>query len=93
MSTAKPGQGNKTHEQFLRNLEHKGDMPKPGDAELGGDTAAAATPQPHDPDARRSEFSVSRGGMNQESRDHNKHNNPGQSGHKPQKHSPAEEKH
>ena len=30
--------------------------------------------------------------MNQESRDHNKHNNPGQSGHKPQKHSPAEEK-
>jgi hypothetical protein len=32
------------------------------------------------------------GGSNQESRDHNKHNNPGQSGHKPQQHSPAEEK-
>jgi len=32
-------------------------------------------------------------GMHQESRDHNKHNRPGQSGHKPQKHSPAEEKH
>jgi hypothetical protein len=30
--------------------------------------------------------------MNQESRDHNKHNNAGQDGHKPQKHSPAEEK-
>jgi len=29
----------------------------------------------------------------QESRDHHKHNNPGQDGHKPQKHSPAEEKH
>jgi hypothetical protein len=29
--------------------------------------------------------------MNQES-DHNTHNDPGQSGHKPQKHGPAEEK-
>ncbi|WP_046865780.1 hypothetical protein [Microvirga massiliensis] len=28
----------------------------------------------------------------QASRDHNKHNNPGQSGHKLQQHSPAEEK-
>jgi hypothetical protein len=34
------------------------------------------------------------GGLShQESRDHNKHNNPGQSGHKPQQHKPAEEKH
>ncbi len=34
------------------------------------------------------------GGPHQESRDHNKHNNGGQSGHKPQAHhSPAEEKH
>jgi hypothetical protein len=33
------------------------------------------------------------GGLShQESRDHNKHNNAGQSGHKPQQHSPAEEK-
>ncbi len=32
------------------------------------------------------------GATHQESRDHNKHNNPGQSGHKPQKHSPEEEK-
>jgi hypothetical protein len=31
-------------------------------------------------------------GLNQESRDHNKHNNAGQDGHKPQQHSPAEEK-
>jgi hypothetical protein len=29
----------------------------------------------------------------QEGRDHNKHNNSGQSGHKPQQHSPAQEKH
>ena len=34
------------------------------------------------------------GGANhQETRDHNKHNHAGQSGHKPQKHNPAEEKH
>jgi hypothetical protein len=33
---------------------------------------------------RQSEFSVSRGGLNQESQ-HNKHNHMGQSGHKPQK--------
>lgn len=34
------------------------------------------------------------GGMtHQESRDHNKHNNAGQSGHGPQQHSPAQEKH
>ncbi|MCB5177677.1 MULTISPECIES: hypothetical protein [Microvirga] len=33
------------------------------------------------------------GGLShQESRDHNKHNNAGQSGHKPQQHSPAQEK-
>jgi hypothetical protein len=33
------------------------------------------------------------GATHQESRDHNKHNNAGQSGHKPQHHSPAQEKH
>jgi len=92
MSTDKPGQGNKTHEQFLRNLEHKGDMPKEGDADSMA-TGSAGISQANDPQARQSEFSVSRSGMNQESRDHNKHNHAGQSGHKPQKHSPAEEKH
>ena len=34
----------------------------------------------------------STGGNHQESRDHHKHNNPGQEGHKPQKHTPAQEK-
>ena len=33
------------------------------------------------------------GATHQESRDHNKHNNAGQSGHKPQQHSPEQEKH
>jgi hypothetical protein len=41
--------------------------------------------------ARQSEWPVSRGGLNQES-DHNKHNDPGQSGHKPQQPGPAEQK-
>lgn len=47
---------------------------------------------PSRPEARRSEYPVSRGGLHQESRDHNKHNRAGQTGHKPQQHGPAEEK-
>ena len=89
-SDTKGQQGNKTHEQFLRNLEHKDDVAKAGDP---GAQQAGGTSKLEDRDARQSEMPVSRQGMNQESRDHNKHNNPGQSGHKPQKHSPAEEKH
>jgi hypothetical protein len=83
----KTQQGDKTHEQFLRNLERKGDMDDTGAED------PAATPTPHHPQARQSEFAVSERGMNQESRGHNKHNHSGQSGHKPQQHSPAEEKH
>ena len=83
-------QGNKTHEQLVRNLERKDDMPKPTETAAGPVPAAHG---PNDSGARQSEMQVSRGGMNQESRDHNKHNNAGQSGHKPQAHSPAEEKH
>ena len=86
------GQGNKTHEQQLRSLERKDDMARPGDPAISGGGAAGVQP-PHDTDARQSEFSVSRGGMHQESRDHNKHNHSGQAGHKPQTHSPEQEKH
>jgi len=43
------------------------------------------------PASRESEFAVSERGMNQES-DHNKHNEGGQSGHKPQRHTGSEEK-
>ena len=82
-------QGKKTHEQQLRILENKDDVPKPGDPKAPAPTAVKTA----DGEERESEFPVSRGGLNQESRDHNKHNNPGQSGHGPQKHSPAEEKH
>ena len=82
-------QGKKTHEQQLRILENKDDVPKPGEPQA----AAAGDFRQAEREERDSEFPVSRGGMNQESRDHNKHNNSGQSGHGPQKHSPAEEKH
>jgi hypothetical protein len=78
-------QGPKTHEQQLRTLERKPDVPN------ARRTESPAAPTLKRADARQSEYPVSRGGMNQES-DHNKHNDGGQSGHKPQKHSPAEEK-
>jgi len=80
-------QGKKTHEQQLRILEKKEDVPDSRRA--AGDTEPAHTAVRS---KRRSEFEVSRGGMNQES-DANKHNQGGQSGHRPQQHTPAEEKH
>ena len=69
-------QGPKTREQQLRILERKLELSEK-QAEPR-QSHAATTPR-----ARQSEFSISRGGMNQES-DHNKHNDKGQSGHKPQ---------
>ena len=44
--------------------------------------------QPEQPSAGSAE-----GGSHQESRDYHKHSNPGQDGHKPQRHTPAQEKH
>jgi hypothetical protein len=79
-------QGPKTHEQQLRILEKKPDMP---DARNEAPTIVPKTVK--HPKARHGESPVSDGGMNQES-DHNKHNYPGQPGHKPQKHTKAEEK-
>ena len=40
-----------------------------------------------------SEIGRQGGATHQETREHNQHNHAGQSGHKPQKHGPAEEKH
>lgn len=78
-------QGKKTHEQQLRILERKPDVPDARQikehiarTQHGGSAKIAKR------GARQSEFPVSRGGLNQESQ-HNKHNDPGQSGHKPQK--------
>ena len=86
-------QGKKTHEQTLRTLERKSDLPngRRSRAEIEKSHGADRTKNP-DRKARQCEFPVSRGGMNEESRDHNKHNDPGQSGHKPQQPSPAQEK-
>ena len=78
-------QGPKTHELQLRILERKPGMPDAPSSD------SPAHPAMRNQKARQSEFPVSRGGMNQES-DHNKHNDPGQSGHKPQKHTEAEQK-
>lgn len=68
--------GNKTHEQQLRTFEHKEGPNVPPEQARGQDSIPPA----------------SRAGLHQESRDHNKHNDAGQQGHKPQTHSPAEEK-
>jgi hypothetical protein len=82
-------QGKETHEQQLRILEKKPDVP---DArQVHAPTSPPLGRPPTNSKARQSEFPVSRRGLNQES-DHNKHNDPGQRGHKPQKHTSAEEK-
>ncbi len=80
-------QGKKTHEQQLRTLERKSDVPKPNELEIPESTS-------HQPRSgiRESEFAVSRRGMHQESRDHNKHNHDRQEGHKPQDPQPSQEK-
>ena len=93
MTHPNPGnQGGQTTEQQKHMLERKDDVPKTTDVIIGDGAEVPTTKTAKHPEARASEFSVSRTGMNQESRQHNKHNNPGQSGHKPQKHGPAEEK-
>jgi hypothetical protein len=82
-----------THEQQLRTLERKSDVPDARriDTELdkAGEDNKVNRP---DQQARASEFAVSRGGLHQES-DHNKHHRSGQSGHKPQRDETAQEKH
>lgn len=86
-------QGRKTHEQQVRILERKSDVPDARQVEQ----ATGHNPEDnrvHHADAavRQSAFPVSRGGLSQES-DHNKHNDRGQTGHKPPKPMPAQEKH
>lgn len=78
-------QGRKTHEQQLRMLERRPDVADTRQIEEGlSGIPQGASRLPRHSEARQSEFAVSRGGLNQESH-HNKHNNPGQSGHKPPK--------
>jgi hypothetical protein len=84
-------QGRKTHEQQIRILQRGADVPDTRQVEQGHNPQDRAVHRAR-PEARQSEFPVSRGGLNQES-DHNKHNNPGQSGHKPPKPSAQQQKH
>ena len=78
-------QGRKTHEQQIRMFERRSDMPDARQLQEDiADVPKEASRLPRHSEARQSEFAVSRGGLNQESH-HNKHNRPGQSGHKPPK--------
>jgi hypothetical protein len=79
-----PLQGKKTHEQQMRILERKPDVPDARQMEENAQTQHLGGGKIARREGRQSEFPVSRGGLNQESQ-HNKHNRPGQSGHKPQK--------
>jgi hypothetical protein len=76
-------QGPKTHEQQLRILEKKPDVPDQRQTEARVGHQDESHP-PRNAGVRQSEFPVSRQGMNQES-DHNKHNDGERSAHKPQK--------
>ena len=66
-------QGPKTHEQQLRTLEKKPDVPDRRQTEMALERAEDNSRLQRRPAARESEFPVSRSGMNQES-EHNKHN-------------------
>ncbi len=85
-------QGKKTHEQQLRTLERKNDVPSAerSPAERQAD-AIARSGKVASREGRQSEFPISTGGMNQES-DHNKHNRQTQTGHAPIKPQPAQQK-
>jgi hypothetical protein len=85
-------QGKKTHEQQVRILERKPDVPDARQTEASMNrTGRDDRVHVAKGNVRQSELPISRGGLHQES-DHNKHNNPGQGHHKPQQHSAAEQK-
>ncbi|MEH2513185.1 hypothetical protein V1291_004539 [Nitrobacteraceae bacterium AZCC 1564] len=68
-------QGRKTREQQLRTLNREPDVPdaRQVEQEMAGLRENPTTRLPKHREARQSEFPVSRGGLNQESK-HNKHN-------------------
>lgn len=86
-------QGNKTHDQQVRILERKEGLAKADDrdAALGSGQIGGPAPSTGATDHDNGAFPAL-SGTNRESRDHNKHNHPGQEGHGRQKHHPAEEK-
>ena len=85
--------GTKTQEHRKLQLQHGEDSQNWGPG--GERQAESAGHQAGHSEARQTANprGISQQGMNQESRDHHKHNNPGQSGHGPQTHhSPDQEK-
>jgi len=84
-ASPKAQQGRMTHEQQIRMLERKPDVPdgRREEARLDHAGSEASKKVLKHAEARQSEFPVSRAGMNQESQ-HNKHNHQTQPGHKPQ---------
>ena len=64
---------------------------KPGDSSRDPNRSDVAAAEP--PDAKSAGGRTARpGGSHQETREHDKHNHPGQEGHYPQKHGRSEEK-
>lgn len=88
LSTISGGGGEKDS-HHAHEAERKGGATRPAAmSREGGSEKEASSGR----SVRSTEFPVSRRGLNQESRDHHKHNRPGQTGHKPQQHGPAEQK-
>jgi hypothetical protein len=79
--------GTKTHEHQVRQFEQGGDSQN----RVEDDGSAKSAARIGDERQTGNPSSVAKA-TNRESRDHNKHNDPGQSGHKPQKHTPEGEK-
>jgi hypothetical protein len=65
-------------------MSSKGNRSNPNQTRTSGHPSPASEPGGSPAD---------RDGTHSESRQHNKHNDPGQDGHKKQRHNPAEEKH
>ena len=85
-------QGKKTHEQQMRILESKDDVPSPPRSERQTQAdVVAGSAKVQRRGGRESEFPVSSAGMNQES-DHNKHKHPTQQNHTPVRLQPAQQK-
>lgn len=85
--------GRKTRQQQIRTFERKPDMPdkrrEAAARQRSGEDIHAHTPER---EASQSEFPLSRRGLHQESRDHNKSHDRGQAGHKPERESALSEK-
>lgn len=80
--------GNKTHEHRQRQLQEGEDSQTSGPGAGPPEATKSAAKVGDD----RQTGNISSTALHRESRDHNKHNNSGQSGHGPQKHTPDQEK-